>query len=121
MELELFQIWTQYTKNNRTIVGSIRGFCLHTVDSIHQDLAETKASIHFQPKLTKKMTNKLAEIWYYKKCSLDNYRSFEIDRLPKDMKQFSWLVFHHFNALTSNIANQADIKNKIETFLDTGD
>ena len=109
MELELFKIHISYYEGDEEQIDDIAGFAIdnNVINLDKQLFVEAKIDIVIK--------------WHYKQCSLLAYKKFNIDRLPKDYKQFSWLVFHHFNALTSNIANQTDIKNKIETFLDVGD
>ena len=111
MELELFKIHVGYFEGDKEQVDDIAGFVIN----------EKSVCLDKDKQLSGKAKLEIVNKWNYKQCSLLAYKKFEIDRLPKDYKQFSWLVFHHFNALTSKIANQADLKNKIETFLDAGD
>ena len=106
MELELFKINVSYHENNQEQVNEIAGFAINDF------------TIQLDKQLSEEAKIEIINKWHSTQCSLLKYKKFEIDRLPKDYKWFSWLVFHHFNTLVSKIANQADINNKINTFLD---
>jgi len=118
MKLELFEIYTCYNNaKGQEAIGPVLGFCFY--DNEYQDLEETYKNIYFDlAYLSNETKRQLTENWFYHKGSLCSYKTFIIDRRPKNMNRFKWLVFHNFNYLVSKNANQADVKNKIETFLD---
>ena len=101
MKLEVFKIFVGYEPESsikeEDWVGSVEGFAIN--DKVYAD-------------------KDIEDRWKYKTCSLEAYRAFEIEHEPKNIKLFSWLVHHHFNALTSKIVNRADIENKIKIFLE---
>lgn len=108
MKLELFKIHVSYHENNEEQVNEIAGFVING----------KSVCLDKDKQLSGKAKLEIVSKWNYTQCSLLKYKKVEIDRLPKDYEWFSWLVFHHFNTLVSSIANQVDIKNKLETFLD---
>jgi len=118
MKLELFEIYTCYNNaKGHEVVGPVHGFCFY--DNGYQDLEETYKNIYFDLAYLSNETKKqLTENWFYHKGSLCSYKAFTIDRRPKNMNRFKWLVFHNFNYLVAKTANIKDREEKIEHWLD---
>ena len=55
----------------------------------------------------------------YSKCGFCyGYFAVEIDRLPKDMKMFRWLVYHNFNYLMNASVSYEERAKKLISFLE---
>ena len=66
----------------------------------------------------KRLYEVVADYVYYMHGSCLGYFAVEIDRLPKDMKMFRWLVFHNFNYLMNAKVPLEERANKLKSFLD---
>lgn len=106
MELELFKIHVSYHEKNQEQINEITGFAIDDF------------GIWLDKRLSEEAKIEIINKWHYTKCSLLKYKKFEIDRLPKNLPWFKRLIFYHFNYLVSKNANQVDVKNNIEAFLD---
>ena len=66
----------------------------------------------------KRLYEVVAENVYYKRGFCYGYFAVEIDRLPKDMKMFRWLVYHNAGYLmNANVSWEERVK-KLKSFLD---
>ena len=66
----------------------------------------------------KRLHQVVAEYVYYLRGACYGYFAVEIDRMPKDMKRFRWLVYHNFNYLMNSKVSWEERAKKLKSFLD---
>lgn len=66
----------------------------------------------------KRLYEVVAENVYYKYGFCYGYFAVEIDRLPKDMKMFRWLVYHNAGYLMNASVSYEERAKKLNSFLD---
>ena len=66
----------------------------------------------------KRLHQVVADYVYYKRGFCYGYFAVEIDRLPKDMKMFRWLVYHNIGYLMNAKVSMEERANKLRSFLD---
>lgn len=66
----------------------------------------------------KRLHEVVADYVYYKHGSCHGYFAAEIDRMPKDMKMFRWLVYHNAGYLMNANVSWEERTKKLKSFLD---